>query len=249
MAKDASGVTVAQARPLVIAHSSDIHVDDHFAARQHGGDALYPLRQVIVAAQGVGADLLLLAGDVFEHNRLPQTVVDETARLLDKAELAVVMLPGNHDPLTPDTPYRRGVAEPSNVHVLGVSVEQAILFEEWELEIWGHAHQDYSNMLPLRSPHPRTTRWQIATAHGHYEADPAAADGRLLPSWLISEADLLATGADYVALGHWNRHVRVGNGAVPAYYSGSPDLARTINVVRLSPYGTITVDREPVPWD
>jgi hypothetical protein len=49
-----------------------------------------------------------------------------------------------------------------------------------------------------------------------------------------------------VALGHWNRAVRVGNGVVPAYYSGSPEYAGTVNVVRLSEAGGVTVTREPL---
>ena len=44
-------------------------------------------------------------------------------------------------------------------------------------------------------------------------------------------------GADYVALGHWNRAIRVGAGAATAYYSGSPDYASTVNVVRLGAAG------------
>ena len=56
---------------------------------------------------------------------------------------------------------------------------------------------------------------------------------RLRPSWLIGDEDLLATGADYVALGHWNAPAKVGNGGVAAYYSGSPEYAGTFNVVRL----------------
>ncbi|HEU4341124.1 MAG TPA: hypothetical protein VFU31_06090, partial [Candidatus Binatia bacterium] len=40
------------------------------------------------------------------------------------------------------------------------------------------------------------------------------------------------TGADYVALGHWNQAVQVGNGEIIAYYSGSPEYAGTVNVVR-----------------
>ena len=55
---------------------------------------------------------------------------------------------------------------------------------------------------------------------------------RLRPSWLIGDDELAATGADYVALGHWNRAAKVGSG-VPAYYSGSPEYAGTVNLVRL----------------
>ena len=40
--------------------------------------------------------------------------------------------------------------------------------------------------------------------------------------------------------------MRVGNGVVPAYYSGSPEYAGTINVVRLSETGGVTVKRAPL---
>jgi hypothetical protein len=72
----------------------------------------------------------------------------------------------------------------------------------------------------------------------------------LRPSWLISNAEIEATGADYLALGHWNRAARVGAGVtVPAYYSGSPDLAKTVNLVRLLSNGTVEVTREAIERD
>jgi DNA repair exonuclease SbcCD nuclease subunit len=92
---------------------------------------------------------------------------------------------------------------------------------------------------------PRRTRWLIAMAHGHYEPKPDRSAG-LQPSWLISDQEILSTGADYVALGHWNRPLRVGNGKVPAYYSGSPEFSGTINVVRLSETSGVTVTRAPL---
>ncbi len=49
--------------------------------------------------------------------------------------------------------------------------------------------------------------------------------------WLIRGEEIAATGADYVALGHWPQAERVTGSTAPAYYSGSPDLAGTVNVV------------------
>ena len=242
---DANGQTALPAGGLLVAHSSDLHLDDAHAGRWPGGDALYQLRQVVAAARRAGADLLLLAGDVFEHNRLPQAVVDAATRLLAAAGCPVVLLPGNHDPLTAESPYRRGVAEPPNVHVLGLGEAPSVVFAHWELEVWGRAHLDYADMAPLREPPPRRARWRIAIAHGHYQ--PAAPEGRLRPSWLLHDADLVAADADYIALGHWNRPTRVGGAAVCAYYSGSPELARSINLVRLVP-GQPTVARLPLDW-
>jgi hypothetical protein len=110
------------------------------------------------------------------------------------------------------------------------------------LEIWGRAHRDYGDMIPFERVRPRRTRWQIAAAHGHYVPVPDRST-RLRPSWLIGDDEIAATGADYVALGHWNRAVKVGNGGIAAYYSGSPEYAGTVNVVRLAPAGAVTVTR------
>jgi len=234
---------------IVIIHSSDIHVDDGYTARAHGGDGTRGLRCVLATARHAGADLALLAGDVFEHNRLPQDLLDRTAALLGEAAIPIVILPGNHDPLTPGSAYERGgIDGPNNVHVIGITDEQSISFPHFDLEVWGHAHRDYGDMAPLASIRARTTRWQIAMAHGHYEAaDEVGAAHR--PSWLIHDHQIDATGADYVALGHWNRPIRVGNGDVPAFYSGSPDLANSVNVIQLRADGTVTVDREDIIWD
>lgn len=229
---------------VVVVHSSDLHVDDDYTARIYGGDGTKGLRRVLDAARAVSADVVVLAGDLFEHNRLPLNLLDRTARLLDDSGMAVVILPGNHDPLVSESVYYRGgVADPGAVHVIGVTHDKAVAFPDLGLEIWGHPHRDYDDMAPLRRPRARTTRWQIATAHGHYEPVPDMTTN-LRPSWLISDAEIAATGADYVALGHWNRAVRVGNGTVKAYYSGSPELAGTVNVVRLTTGGEVKVRRK-----
>src|SRR5262245_6463259 len=230
-------------RDVVIVHSSDLHVDHDYTARIHGGDGTAGLACVLAAAKSVGADVAVLVGDTFESHRLPQSVVDRTATVIAAARLPVVLLPGNHDPAVPEGVYRRGLlAGVENLSVLGVTHEDAVEFVHLDLEIWGRAHRDYGDMVPLETTRPRRTRWQIALAHGHY--DPRA-DRSVVPrpSWLISDAEIAATGADYVALGHWNRAARVGNGSVAAYYSGSPEYAGTVNVIRLTPAGQVMVSR------
>src|SRR5262249_17824686 len=66
------------------------------------------------------------------------------------------------------------------------------------------------------------------------------------PSWIFSDEEIAATRADYLALGHWDRPMCVGNGVVPAFYSGSPGLAGTVNLVRLTAGGEVVVTREPL---
>ena len=93
-----------------ILHTSDIHVGDSV---DHSG-VVAPL---VDAALAHDVDVVLLVGDIFDHNRVPtevgQALVDELARL----DVPVVVLPGNHDCLVPDAVWRR-VELPANVHVM-----------------------------------------------------------------------------------------------------------------------------------
>ncbi len=234
-------------REVVLVHSSDLHLGaDYSLDQSRSADTLSVLREVLAAAKAAGADLLILAGDTFEHNRQPSELIDRAARTMGEFGAPIVILPGNHDPLTPDSVYRRaGLAATSNVCVLGLTVGEAAVFPGLGLEVWGRAHLDYSDMSPLLKPRSRSTRWQLAAAHGHYVEGPEM-PGRLIGSWLIRREELIATGADYVALGHWNRAARVGDEQVNAYYSGSPDYARTVNVVRLRRDGAVEVTRAPL---
>ncbi len=231
----------------VVVHSSDLHVDDEANASKHA-EGIAGLAAVLAVAREAEADIVLLAGDTFDNNRVPLPVLARTAQMLADAAVPVVILPGNHDPALPNSVFvRGGLASIPNVSILGVTHDEAVAFPDHDLEIWGHAHRDYENMAPLRGPRPRSTRWQIAMAHGHYEP-PHNLATPLRPSWLFSDDAIAATAADYLALGHWDRHERVGDGTVPACYSGSPALARSVNQIRLTPTGEVRVRREPVRW-
>jgi DNA repair exonuclease SbcCD nuclease subunit len=234
------------ARDIVLVHSSDLHVDDDRIAAMHGGDGTAGLRGVLASARAFGADIVLLAGDTFDNHMVTGATIDRAGRLLADAELPVVILPGNHDPATPDSIWLRGrFGEIGNVAIFGVTNHRVVAFPDRELEIWGNAHRDYMDMVPLRDPPSRAARWHIAMGHGHYEP-PETWHNPLRPSWLISDDHIAATGADYLALGHWDRAAQVGGGTVPAYYSGSPDYVHTVNLVRLTAAGEIVVTREPV---
>lgn len=232
---------------VTIVHSSDLHVgiDDSFDPERTFG-SLSVLHDVLAAATTAHADVVILAGDTFDNHRQPTELLTLAGEILRDYSRPIVILPGNHDPLTPDSVYRRaGMAAIPNVRILGLNVDGSVTFDDLELEIWGRAHTDYMDMSPLSNPRPRTTRWQLAAAHGHYVDEPRDPN-RLIASWLIHHEDLLATGADYVALGHWNQSTPVGTGQVIAYYSGSPEYAGTVNVVRLKSDGSVAVGKAPL---
>ena len=226
---------------VVLVHSSDLHVDEDRNLASGGGDGTAGLCRVLATARALPVDIVLLAGDTFENNQLGSAVLDRALQLLAEPGLPVVILPGNHDPALAGSVFvHGGLAELPNVSILGITHDKAVPFPELDL---GHAHRDYFSMMPLRGPRRRSTRWQVAMAHGHYEPPETRANS-LRPSWVFGDEEIAATAADYLALGHWDRPMRVGNGAVPAYYSGSPDLAGTVNLIRLTTIGEVVVTRE-----
>ncbi len=229
----------------VLVHSSDVHVDHDYNARLFGGDGVGPLRLVLAAASTAQADLVLLVGDTFESHRLPDALLAETARTLAAYGGDVLILPGNHDPIVEGAVFHHPALRAlPNVRVLGFEHDEAALFPALDLEVWGRPHRDYGDMDPLAHPRARSTRWQVALAHGHYVPQPDRST-RIRASWLVGDDEITATGADYVAFGHWNRAVKVGACAIPAFYSGSPDYAASVNVVHLG-RGGVNVSRMPV---
>jgi DNA repair exonuclease SbcCD nuclease subunit len=218
------------AAELIVAHTSDLHLGGRW---QHGGE-LSALRSVLDAAAEAGAAALIMAGDIFDSHRAAARIVEGAARMLAEAAVEVVILPGNHDPATPDAVYRfSGMDSIENVHVLGVTVVDTVLLDALELEVVGVPHMAYADMSPLAEARPKSARWQISVAHGHWVQGPQDAHR----GWQIHDHQIAASGADYVALGHWDVPQPAGDGSVPAYYSGSPDVARTVNVVRFGASG------------
>lgn len=206
---------------------------------------LSKLQMVLDAARECDALALILAGDVFDSHRALGAIIEGAAGLLARAPLETVILPGNHDPATDDAVYRRfGFADAPNVHVLGVSVEEHIAFPALDLEVIGLPHVGYMDYAPLGPSRVRSMRWHVVVAHGHWVTGPHDAHR----GWQIHDHQIAATGADYVALGHWDLAQPAGDGTVPAYYSGSPDLSRTINIVRFSSEG-VHVRRHPLRID
>jgi DNA repair exonuclease SbcCD nuclease subunit len=64
-------------------------------------------RATVEKANSERVDALVLAGDIFEDNHVDNGLVFEVVRVLSAATVPVFVLPGNHDPLSQDSVYRR----------------------------------------------------------------------------------------------------------------------------------------------
>ena len=85
-------------RDIVLVHTSDVHLDAESDTRGHG-DSTLALAAVLDATRAANADLLLLAGDIFESNRQSDAFLERIAAMLAAASAPMVVLPGNHDPI------------------------------------------------------------------------------------------------------------------------------------------------------
>lgn len=222
-------------RSFKILHSSDLHIG------ASESESFTGLMDVLRLAHRESVSAILLAGDIFDNNRVPLRIVDRATALLGNAAIPVVVLPGNHDCLGPQSIYiNSGIADPGNVDVLGVTADDSLNLANLDLQVWGKAHVDYLDMAPIAASKPRTARWHVAMAHGHWSSGPTRVGAR---AWSFGDDDIVAANADYIALGHWDIAVRVGPAESLAYYSGSPQIARTVNVVSFADGGEVKVVR------
>ena len=124
-------------RDIVVVHSSDLHIDDAYTARLHGGDGTAGLAAVLGAAARLHADAVVLAGDTFESHRLPAALLDDAAALIASAAMPIVLLPGNHDPLIADSVYHHtSLVGVTNLHVIGLRGHESVVLADLALEIW-----------------------------------------------------------------------------------------------------------------
>jgi DNA repair exonuclease SbcCD nuclease subunit len=171
----------------------------------------------------LNGDALLVVGDVFDHARVSDEVlrffVDQVRRL----NVPVVVLPGNHDlyndqdSLYLRQPFREG---PDNFHLFTSAQGQIISLPELTLDLWGRAMPAHTpEFKPLENmPIRGRDHWLVALAHAHFHFAHDT-DRRSAP---IFPQEVAQAPCDYLALGHWDRHVEVSQGGVKAVYSGAP---------------------------
>ena len=227
---------------LRLIHTSDTHLGDpsgHPRAEE-------VLASVVDAVERVGGDALLLAGDVFDNERVSDDVLGRFVAQMARLDVPVVVLPGNHDLAHKTSLYRRPpfADVPANLHILREPTGETLSFPALGLDVWGRAMLSHTpDFRPLQGmPAPTDGRWLVALAHGHFHYE----DDREQRSSPIYPADVAASGCHYLALGHWDRHVDVSRATTTAVYSGCPygpigaPEQGAVCVVELDPVGGVS---------
>jgi exonuclease SbcD len=226
-------LTAASAIPLRVLHTSDLHLGDDSLRRGDGAHqsvCLCPLLAVTQLIARLAPDAVVVAGDLFDHARLAPEVVRQAARVLAATHLPCAVIPGNHDLGGRPGPYPGFTRETAGTltQVVTAADGELITVIPGRLALWARSIQEHwPGFRPLAgvAARPRRAERYVVAGHGHYVGDgQAAAQGWSSP---ITADDIAATGADYVALGHWHVTRRVGDRGVEAWYSGSPLMGGT----------------------
>ncbi|MFC1962236.1 exonuclease SbcCD subunit D [Chloroflexota bacterium] len=241
-------MTKPNKKQIRLIHTSDLHIGEDYRTGfgfDDGGCRL--LKALVDLSLSVEAHLVVIAGDFFDNNQVGAARVDMVVRELARALVPVVILPGNHDCLVRDTVYRRiDFAELTpNIRIFTSPEGERFVFSELGLAIWGKAINSYEGEFrPMAGVPPRGGEdWQIAVAHGYYAGDSIDK----VYSYQISEAEIVQSGYDYVALGHWGVFRCVCDRPVKSCYSGSASQTGKAVIVDLLGDGGIHLELQPLP--
>ncbi len=178
-------------------HIADVHLGaapDHgyLWAKDRGRELWESFRRCISDANEKKADLLLISGDLFHRQPEPQELAEVNYLFSTLERTVVVLMAGNHDYLTPSSPY---LNFPWNENVVCMFARQCerVRLPELKAEIYGFSYYRQEIREPLYDEleAEQSEYFKILLAHG--------GDADHIP---LNKDRLASAGFDYIALGH-----------------------------------------------
>ena len=230
-----------------ILHTSDIHLDNTIGPKGSESAGQLGFIGVVDAAIKLEVDMFLLAGDLFDHNRVSTACLDFASEQLARLHCPVVMITGNHDCMADYSIYHKYRPEDagSHVHFIRDALGGVLEFEALGLHVWGKGIVDHApENKPLASvPASDFDGWYIGMTHGYY-----VDRGGDSYSSLITPEEIEQSKLHYLALGHVHVFAEMTHGNTHAVYSGSPNAGqgraeKTAAHVILDPDSGVRVNR------
>lgn len=188
---------------------------------------LTAIERIASAADGAGAAHVLVAGDIYEADGVPERVLRQPiTRMATRSDLTWHLLPGNHDPARPGGVWERlaraGLPDNVRVYVSG---------QPYEIEpgVW---------LLPApllaRAQSDDPTAWmdsadvpdgalRIGLAHGSIQDFGQAGEAEAI----IAPQRAQSAGLAYLALGDWHGMIEIN---ARTWYAGTPEPDRFASV-------------------
>ena len=231
-----------------ILHTADLHLGRQFMGLSLEDDHEVILGQILEALVAERADVLVIAGDVFDRASPPNSSIRQFNRFLkrvaEETEAAVVMISGNHDSgdrieamsvfSTASRVLVRGIADAVEAPLVLRDAQGEIAFsalpfsyEYAAREVFGDesinapAEVVAAQIAAARRQVPDGARW-VVVAHAFVAGGAVGETERALTrvGGIETVPSDVFDGADYVALGHLHKPQEVG--ASHIRYSGAP---------------------------
>lgn len=217
---------------MKLIHTADVHLDAPMRSLGKRGADLRrrtweAWERAIEAAIERNVQLMIVAGDLFDERNPARATLERAFRGIERLTEAtppidVVLLPGTHDCWAEatlwDSPRVRSL--PDRAHVIAGPEATSLSLPHLDTIIHGCAHRcDVTGQRPLcdlRADPDASVN--IGIAHASLDRGDVEDDA------LFSDADIEATGMDYVALGHWHTWQDVSAGDVTALLPGSIEV-------------------------
>lgn len=189
-------------------------------------------RRDAVAALGalaaeVGAEFVVVSGDVFEHNQLAPQVIGQSLEAMRAIGIPVYLLPGNHDPLDASSVYTGTLFTsecPGNVIVLDrAGVHEIRPGVQIVAAPWRSKAPTTDLVAEVLDGLPADGSTRVLVAHGGVDVlDPDRDKPSLIRLDKVEKA-LSDNVIHYVALGDKHSLTQVGDSG-RVWYSGSPEV-------------------------
>ena len=185
---------------IKIVHAADLHLDSAFSSlspeqaarmREEQRELLFRL---VDGAERFGAQLIFLAGDLFDSARCHAQTLEALCAALGRTRARVFIAPGNHDAFTRSSPWRR-MCLPENVHVFTDPEPEPVELSALGCTVWGAAFTGGGAARPLAGFRADGAGLNLMVLHGDTETPGS-------PYGYIPREDISASGLDYLALGH-----------------------------------------------
>ena len=202
---------------MKLLHAADLHLDSAFAGlpeekaalcRQESRDIL---RRMVDWANDHEADVMLLAGDLFDSDRLYSQTARTLALTLGRFRGRIFLAPGNHDFYAPGSGYS-AVEWPENVHIFTSRTPQTVLLPEWDASVTGIAFTTAEEWEPFAGAAFAGSETAVRLGVVHGEVTRGESKYRA-----ISPAEIGKTDLTYLALGHVHRYGGVQRAGTTAY--------------------------------
>lgn len=226
---------------MKILHSADLHLDSLLPC-QEPEQAQY-LKEQLLSVPGKlsklcrqeQCDLFLLAGDLFDGLWTKESFC-ALRDALEDCGAEVFISPGQQDAVTPDCPYLTELW-PANVHIFTQPRIESRLLEELDCRVYGAGYRGPEHPIGPEGLQRRgNARYHIGVLH----ADPHRPDSGM------------ATGLDYLALGHIHTTGQLRRGSTLCAWPGCP-MGRSFDEPGIKGALVVTLENEPqtrfVPLD